>query len=393
MNKRSYVLLVSLILLLTFMLNGCMLSDRTSGTVDEGDVYNVEINGAVSSEVAAASKAVMSAVSVSSVYKYTTIGGMKTASSSGSGVIYKMNDERTDAYVVTNYHVVYNSSLGISKNICVYLYGMESSECAISAEYIGGSMYYDIAVLKITGSQILRGSSAVSATFADSDTLNILDTVIAVGNASGSGLSATVGHLNVDSEYITLYGADDKTKITLRVMRTDAAVNPGNSGGGLFNTKGEVVGIVNAKSADDSIDNIGYAIPSNVATSIVDNIIYYCDNTDKTCVYRCILGVTLGARNPGTSYDSESGTVRKYEDVYISSVTSGSPAENVFKVDDIVKKITVADKTYEITRQFQLIDAMLDVREGMIATFEVQRGENTVTFSITATEDMLEAYV
>lgn len=393
MKKTTSILLVCVILTLALLMTGCTLPDNTVADT-EGDVYNIEINDPVSSAAAAASKAVLSAVSISSIYRYTTmLGSTKTASSSGSGVIYSMSDGRTDAYVVTNYHVVYNSSLGISENISVYLYGMESSECAISAEYIGGSMYYDIAVLKITDSEILKSSSAVPASFADSDTLNILDTVIAVGNASGSGLSATVGHLNVDSEYITLYGADDKTQITLRVMRTDAAVNPGNSGGGLFNAKGEVVGIVNAKSADDSIDNIGYAIPSNVATSIVDNIIYYCDGTDKTCVYRCILGVTLSAKNPGVSYDSESGTVKKHEDVYISQITDGSPAEDLFKVGDIVKKITVADKTYEITRQFQLIDAMLDVREGMEVTFDVLRGSESVTFSITATQDMLEAYV
>ena len=77
------------------------------------------------------------------------------------------------------------------------------------------------------------------------------------------------------------------TELSLRVMRTDAAVNSGNSGGGLFDDSGRLIGIVNAKSSNTSDDNIGYAIPSNVATAIADNAIYYSDGTIK----RCMLGM------------------------------------------------------------------------------------------------------
>ena len=384
----SIILTLAMLTGLSLSLTSCITNNMIT---EAGDVYNVEVNGTPTS-VAAASKAVLSAVSISAAYRYTTLGGIKTASSSGSGVIYSMNDERDSAFIVTNYHVVYNSSLGISENIYVFLYGMEAEAYAIPATYVGGSMLYDIAVLKIENSTILQSSSSVPASFANSDSLNLLDTVVAVGNASGSGISATLGHLNVESEYITLYGADDKTKITLRVMRTDAAVNPGNSGGGLFNANGEVVGIVNAKSADDEVDNIGYAIPSNVARSIVDNIIFYCDGTDKTCVYRCILGVTVGATNLRVDYNEENGTVRKLEDVVVDSVVQGSTADGLFKKGDIIRTVTVGEKTYEITRQHQLIDAMLDVRDGMTVTFKVTRGETDTEITVTATESMLEAY-
>ena len=384
----SIILTLAMLTGLSLSLTSCITNNMIT---EAGDVYNVEVNGTPTS-VAAASKAVLSAVSISAAYRYTTLGGIKTASSSGSGVIYSMNDERNSAFIVTNYHVVYNSSLGISENIYVFLYGMEAEAYAIPATYVGGSMLYDIAVLKIENSTILQSSSSVPASFANSDSLNLLDTVVAVGNASGSGISATLGHLNVESEYITLYGADDKTKITLRVMRTDAAVNPGNSGGGLFNANGEVVGIVNAKSADDEVDNIGYAIPSNVARSIVDNIIFYCDGTDKTCVYRCILGVTVGATNLRVDFNEENGTVRKLEDVVVDSVVQGSTADGLFKKGDIIRTVTVGEKTYEITRQHQLIDAMLDVRDGMTVTFKVTRGETDAEITVTATESMLEAY-
>ena len=390
-NKNTLTRLFSLVMILALSLSLSSCISNTQVT-EAGDVYNVEVNGADAS-VAAASKAVLSAVSITSTYRYASLGGVNTASSKGSGVIYSMNEERNGAFIVTNYHVVYNSSLGISENINVFLYGMEAASYVIPATYIGGSMLYDIAVLKIENSDILKSSSSVPAVFANSDSLRLLDKVIAVGNASGSGISATLGHLNVESEYISLFGADDKTKITLRVMRTDAAVNPGNSGGGLFNAKGEVIGIVNAKNANEDVDNIGYAIPSNVAKSIVENLIYYCDGTDKTCVYRCILGVTVGATNLRVSYDEESGSVTKLEDVVIESVVSGSPASKLFARGDVVKSITVGEKSYEITRQHQLIDAMLDVREGTSIKYKVIRGGEEIEISVTATADMLEAYV
>ena len=379
----SILLALAMTLGLAFSMTSCI---NNTTVTEAGDVYNVEVNGTPTS-VAAASKAVLSAVSISASYRYAT------HKSSGSGVIYSMNEARDSAFIVTNYHVVYNSSLGISENVNVFLYGMEADAYAIPAEYVGGSMLYDIAVLKITDSKTLQESSSVPATFANSDSLNILDTVIAVGNASGGGISATVGHLNVESEYITLYGADDKTKITIRVMRTDAAVNPGNSGGGLFNASGEVVGIVNAKSAEESVDNIGYAIPSNVAKSIVENIIDYCDGTNKTCVYRCILGVTVSATNLRVDYNEESGAIKKLEDVVVSDVAQDSAVKELFKKGDVIKSVTIKGKTYEITRQHQLIDAMLDVRQGTNITFKILRGEEEIEFTVNATNDMLEPYV
>ena len=210
------------------------------------------------------------------------VTGTKETASAGSGVIYKLDKENGDAYIITNYHVVFNgnSTTGISDRIYVYLYGMEmmnsdGNTYAIPAAYVGGSMNYDIAVLKITGSEILKNSNAVEATVANSDEVSILDTAIAIGNPGAAGLSATSGCINVDSEEITVGfdTASGTVSVTLRVMRTDAAVNSGNSGGGLFNEKGELIGIVNAKDADDSVDNIGYAIPSNIARAIADNAI------------------------------------------------------------------------------------------------------------------------
>ena len=367
-------------------------SDTVSGNVNlvGGDTYNVTINDPPASTASAAAKAMLSAVSITSAY---TMGSGGIGYQYGSGVIYKMDAARSTAYLVTNYHVVYNATYGISQNIGVFLYGKESADYAIKAEYIGGSMYYDIAVLKIQNSRTLMESEAVAATFANSDEMSLLDTVIAVGNASGKGLSATVGHINVDSEYINLIAADDRTQTTIRVMRTDAAVNPGNSGGGLFNVRGEVIGIVNAKSSDDSIDNIGYAIPSNVAKSIVENLIYYCDGTDKTCVYRCMLGITIKSTNLTSHYDPATGRITKSEDVIVESTTPDTAGATYFQTSDIIKSITVNGVTTSVTRRHHVIDAMLVVREGMTVSFTVNRGGTDVSFSITTNASMLEAYI
>lgn len=351
-------------------------------TIEGGDTYNVTIENPPTAEVAAATKALLCSVSV------------VAEDGSGSGVIFKLDKNAGTAYVVTNYHVVYASSTGrVSSEIYCFLYGMEGyEEGAMTAEYVGGSMLYDLAVLKISESRILVESNATEAVFADSDRLAVLDTVIAVGNAEGDGISATVGYLNVDSEYISLLASDERTRISLRVMRTDAAVNPGNSGGGLFNASGEVVGIVNAKSGDDSIDNIGYAIPSNVALNIIENIMDYCDGTTKTCVYRCLLGITVTSQNPYTVYDKESGKITKCEEVAIVELTEGAPVTGKLKAGDIITSITIDGVENPVTRRHHIIDCMLDARAGSEIKITVLRGEKQITVTITATESMLEAY-
>ena len=378
-----------LALALSISLIGC--SVDTGYTIEGGDTNNITINQSGEDKTAAASKAMLSAVSVISVFGASALQG--SAQSNGSGVIYRISEGRTEAYIVTNYHVIYSAGYGISRNIYLFLYGMEASEYAINAEFVGGSMNYDLAVLKVTGSELLMRSEAVAADFADSDEVRILDEVIAIGNARGNGLSATVGHINVESEYIPLLAADERSSITLRVMRTDAAVNHGNSGGGLFNTRGEVVGIVNAKSTDDAVDNMGYAIPSNVAKNIVDNILYYCDGTSKTSVYRCLLGITVESKNLRTSYNMEKGVVDVLEDITVSKINTGSVAASYFKVGDVIKTIQIGESIEQVNRRHTLIDFMLMARPGTAIKFEVLRDGAITAFEIIATEEMLEEYI
>ncbi|MBE6634926.1 MAG: trypsin-like serine protease [Ruminococcaceae bacterium] len=366
-------------------------------TVNGGDSYDITIESQHSETVHAASKALLSAVSIKSEFEITKtqypIFGLPgntyqdVQTGYGSGVIYSLDKNAGNAYIITNYHVVYypgcDTENDISDNITVYLYGQEYEKYAIHAEYVGGSMNYDIAVLRVKNSNVLRESNAVAATFADSNDVSVLDTAIAIGNAEALGISATVGAVNVESEALSMLGADGATVVNLRVIRIDAAVNGGNSGGGLFNDRGEIIGIVNAKITHSSIDNIGYAIPSNVAKYVADNIIYY-DNQDakNDSVYRMMIGITVGVESAGTVYDTEEGKLHKYEKVKVESMTDGGPASGKLMAGDIINKVIVDGVEYDIVRTFNVVDVMLTARQNSVVVFEVTRGTENLRIEI-----------
>ncbi len=390
--KIKTVSLLLALALSVLTLSSCMLIDTDGlwGTDDSsktpptiniegGDNYEININSTSNQNLVAANKALLSSVSIF------------TDSSAGSGVIYKLDKEKGDAYIITNFHVVYNENTGkISSQINAYLYGMQVQEYGIPAEYVGGSKNYDIAILKVTASTILMKSIATAITVADSDKVAILDTAIAIGNPEGAGISATVGYINVDSENITV-ATDGVTSVSLRVMRTDAAVNSGNSGGGLFNEKGELIGIVNAKSSGSKTDNIGYAIPSNVAAAVAENIIYHCNGTTKTSVYKYMLGVSVSASDLYTAYDTESGKVYKMETVYIVSLTNTSAVKDILLENDIINSITIDGVKHEVTRTFHVVDSMLNVRADSVVSINVTRGGVTQDISISIKPEMLTA--
>ena len=376
-----------------------ILTDRTETNFN---VNNIVINSSEQTSLLGASKGLLSSVSIVSTFKIKTYVGFgpirdwttEEVQAAGSGVIFKMSEEDKisgNAYIITNYHVVYNASSmednHIASKIELFLYGMEKEKYAIPAEYVGGSMLYDIAVLKVQANDILRKSNAIEATFADSDDVTILETAIAIGNPEASGISATVGHINVDSEYVTMTLADEMTLADMRLMRIDTAVNGGNSGGGLFNEKGEVIGIVNAKIVSSTIDNIGYAIPSNVARLVAENIIYYA-STGAQCAKRSTIGITLTSdTNSHTVYDTETGKVHIIEEVVIAEIADGALVKGKLMVGDIITSIKIGEgEALTVTRNFNVVERMLAARVGDVITYEIIRDGvvMTVTFTISA---------
>ena len=353
--------------------------------IENAPSYEITIENNGNQNLVAAAKSVLSAVRVSANFEasYVHSSTAKQYSFGGAGVIYKLDKTKGDAYVITNYHVIYDSKSNtanhISDDIDLYLYGQESSAYAIPARYVGGSMSMDLAVLKGKGSSVLAASNAVAATVADSNDVSILDTAIAIGNPASGGLSATVGCINVDSEYIEITGADGMSTIELRLFRIDTAVNNGNSGGGLFNDRGELIGIVNAKMSSSTVDNIGYAIPSNIAKYVTDNVIHYCDGTSYENPYKYKFGVTVETSELYTVYDESTGKVHKRETVKIADITAGSIGAEVFEVGDILKSITIDGVKYDINRSFILIDCMYNIYEESVVTLEIERDGKLVT--------------
>ncbi len=188
-----------------------------------------------------------------------SIFGNYTQSGAGSGVVL-MNDE-SDAriyYIVTNNHVIENS-----KNIKVRL--TDGSE--YTAYLIGTDIFTDVALLKIT---VDDGKTLNTVSISNSDDLLDGQEVFAVGNPLGTlGGSVSRGIISCTERKISVDG------IKMTLLQTDAAVNPGNSGGALFDTLGNLVGIVNAKYSSETVEGIGFAIPTNRVMKTVESLYTY----------------------------------------------------------------------------------------------------------------------
>ncbi len=393
----------------------------SSGTDTSGNTYGDVIQNITSNTITitgnntnsvtyATAKGLRSAVSIYCMFE-TTSGGSspwnpkpstQTYYTTGSGVIYQI-DASGNAFIVTNHHVVYDSSSntenGISDEIYIYLYGLENEALAIPATYVGGSANYDLAVLRVDASEVLReayeSGAADAVSISDSDKLAPGQTTIAIGNPSADelgGISVTSGIVSVDSEYITMTGVTGNSEVSFRVIRTDAPVNSGNSGGGMYNDSGELIGIVNAKISSSDIENIGYALPSNVVRAITDNIIDYCYGKDCESVMRGLLGITVEVSDYDTYFDTQSGLIVRREEITVNDVTAGGLGEAILKAGDVVKSITIGEDTITVTRQHHLIDAMLDVRVGDTVSLVIVRNGTETTVSTTITEASLSAY-
>ncbi len=302
-------------------------------------------------------------------------------SQAGSGVIVSLNKEAGDAYIITNYHVLYNlesDQKGILEDIWVYTYGAyngfdakdgDTTGDGIKATYVGGAMEYDIAILKIKGSEKLQKSQARAAKMGNSDEVKLGEETYVIGNPAGAGIAVTNGVLSVQSEYITMSAMDNSNRaISYRVMRTSAAINGGNSGGGMFNVQGELIGIVNAKSASSQTDNMGYALPITQVKAVYDNIL-----ANEGKVKRAMLGIVVAVKASKPVLD-EDGNVSIQEEFCVSTeAEEGSAAYNKLSEGEIFLSMSInGEKSVVFTRQYQLTEGLLLVRKGNKVTFTLR---------------------
>lgn len=366
-------------------------------------VNNFTVNGTQNIS-AAANVGLKSVVSVLANFTVVTNSGswfnpgqqQSSATSAGAGVIYKIQNNY--AYIITNHHVVYNSDSisqdKISTDIKVYLYGMESSQYGIAATYVGGSMLYDIAVLKVSDEILQQGvenNTVSAAQLADSEEIFVGQTTIAIGNPAAGGISVTSGIVSVDTEYITMVAADNKTQVTYRAIRTDTAINSGNSGGGLFDATGKLVGIVNAKMNTSTAENIAYAIPSNLVKAVAENIIYNCEGTSRKTVVRAILGITSTATEMRTELD-ENGMLKKVQTISVQSVEENSLAYGKIQTDDVLVSVTLGQTKTQITRLHHISESLLSAKVGDTVIIEVLRNGQKLNVEFTVTEGCMTEY-
>ena len=346
------------------------------------------LNVGVVDDTSFVARAEASTVSIFALNNAMTQGGH------AAGIIYKLDKTNGNAYIVTNFHVVFDSSTGgIREKFLCYTYGTlvtanSTTQSAINinpelgameAEYIGGCSTYDIAVLKISNNEYLKTSCAVEAKIGNSSNICEGETVYAVGTpvALDTYIGVTKGVVTYSSEYKYDTPIDDNTTLEkIRAIRTDAAINSGNSGGGLYNTRGEVIGVVNSKLISAQYDNIGYAIPSNVAFGIVENILtqYNADPSKTYRVYKPILGIYIGPYRQYGVYDESTGKIYIKQEIQVSSVGEGVLAEGHLQQYDFIVSQKINDGEWQdVYCLYDIIDRFYTVKLGDKVTYKVSR--------------------
>ena len=191
------------------------------------------------------------------------------------------------------------------------------------------------------------------------------------------------------------------------MLRVDAAISGGNSGGGVYDANGKLIGIVNAHSTLSTTENMGYALPANVVKYVVENIIDYAQKGEAGGVKKCMLGITLTDNNLHAEYDPATGRTKIVADVTVYEHAATESAEEVkiaetalaygiLQNGDVIKKIAVKKagsetytEEYVVSRSFVLTDLMISTRVGDTVKVTYVRGEEEKTAEFTLTEDCI----
>lgn len=330
-------------------------NSKNSTSYENSGIVNpnlVSLSNYSDTAVFAASKILPSIVGISITYDVTTSnyfsmfgfgGGNSTsqATASGSGIIIS-----EDGYIVTNNHVVSSESqstyyeISEAKSIKIKLF---NDETQYDATIVGKDSQTDLAVLKI------EKSGLTAAEFADSDTVKVGEFAMAVGNPLDLGTTITCGVVSAINRKV-----EDSEKTTAYTcIQTDAAINSGNSGGALVNSQGQVIGINTLKVSSTGVEGIGFAIPINSTTDVINQLKTY------KKVKRPYIGIS--------GRDLTEATAKRYnmvEGIYIVTVDEFSAAEKAgLKAGDVIieadgKRIKTMNELNEIKNTHSIGDTM-----------------------------------
>lgn len=311
--------------------------------------------------IAASQKVLPSIVGIKVEYMVNSIFMQQpsTASAEGSGIIIS-----EDGYILTNNHVINSSSsssyyeIGEASKVSVYLYNDETEYEAI---VVGTDEQTDLAVIKI------EKDGLTAAELGDSDSILVGEFSMAVGNPLGMQSSVTGGIISAVNREVT-----DTDGKKFNLIQTDAAINSGNSGGALVNSKGQVIGVNTLKVAQTGVEGMGFAIPINEAKPIFEQLIQY------NKVKRPYIGIS--------GRDVDEMTAKRnniVEGIYVVSVDEFSAAEKAgIKTGDVIIKadgqeIKTMNELNEIKNKHNIGDEM---------TITINRNGNEKELTLTLQE-------
>lgn len=260
-------------------------------------------------------------------------GQMQLVQGAGSGVIV-----REDGYIATNYHVIQGAN-----KVEVTLHNGDS----YSAHIIGSDPANDIAVIKIDAKGL------TTATVGDSSTVDVGDLAVAIGNPLGQlGGTATTGIISALDRTLDVEGT------TLTLMQTDAAINGGNSGGGLFNSKGELIGIVESKASAVGVEGLAFALPINTVSPIINDFIENGGNVQAAEATPAV-GIVISdvSEENAQYYGLESAGV------YVAQVTGENAQKAGFQAEDRIvsfngKQISDSNEFITLVRKCKVGDTV-----------------------------------
>lgn len=315
-----------------------------------------EIQTTDSPVVAIAEKCSPSIVGVT--VKYVTqgmFGMLDDAGAEGSGIIYSQ-----DGYIITNYHVVEAAVNNSTATINITLPDVEEP---IPATIVGSDKVSDLAVLKI------EKTGLVAAELGKSADTKVGELAVAIGNPLGMEFagSVTVGYVSAVNRKVTTDGR------TYNLIQTDAAINSGNSGGALVNSKGQVIGVNSIKVQETGVEGLGFALPIDDVKPIIEQLI---TNKKISRPYIGLAGFNLD-ENTAKANNLVAG-------VYVQQVSANTPAQKAgIKTGDIITAIDGKD----ITTMEKLNEIKNTKKVGDKVTLKIYRQSKYVDVDITLEED------
>lgn len=349
---------------------------------DTGKYIDVDIEySAATSEVTGVESAVeMVYDSVVAIDSYVSSG----LSGSGSGVLFAVSEENNLSFIVTCHHVIES---------CSSFVATLSNGTEYEAKLVGGDQKSDIAVLSIEATDL-----TYAAWFQDSDSLKLGSTVICIGNPLGTlpgSVSTGVVSYNNREVQVNEYQ-------TMNLIQTDVAINSGNSGGGLFNSAGALIGIVNAKYSSTGIEGLGFAIPSNVARTIIESILNTAQYNESSKMWRT--GYVEGEWALESTFSLYRVSMSSMA-IAVSSIASNETASDFgkFQVYDRISSIQIkyADesKADSILNNISSVASIYsyiynsDLQIGDKIIFQIYRGNSTSLQSVEITLSQYRYYI